>query len=348
MKILFIHKGFPGQFKHLVGELIRLGHKIVSISPSKVAKYSGVTHITYQVEKGNSLDAHTLIHETETKVIRGAAVAKQASKLKESGFTPDLIIGHPGWGECLFLHTIWKKVPQIHYIEYAYDSEDSDTQYEELQEDFSDWQSQAKLHMKNANVLLNLQRMTHGLMPTKYQFNTLPNWAKKKTSIIHDGIDTSWLRPNINAKIRLSDGKVLTSKDEIITFINRTYEPYRGIHVFIRSLRRVLNERPNATVLLVGKDSPIVSYGKNREDGRGWLSFLKEKYEKEIDWSRVVNLGTITHQHLRIVYQVTSAHVYLTYPFVLSWSLLEAMSCGALVICSNTSPVKEVVEHGIN
>ena len=111
---------------------------------------------------------------------------------------------------------------------------------------------------------------------------------------------------------------------------------------------RVLNERPNAIILLVGNDSPIVSYGKNREDGRGWLSFLKEKYKKELDWSRIINLGTITHQQLRIVYQVTSAHVYLTYPFVLSWSLLEAMSCGALVICSNTSPVKEVVRHGEN
>ena len=91
----------------------------------------------------------------------------------------------------------------------------------------------------------------------------------------------------------------------------------------------------------MGNDSPVVSYGKNREDGRGWLSFLKEKYKEKLDWSRIINLGTITHQQLRIVYQVTSAHVYLTYPFVLSWSLLEAMSCGALVICNgNTSPVK--------
>ena len=148
MKIIFIHKGFPGQFKHLVGALLKLGHEIISISPSKVAKYSGVKHITYQAEKGNSLDAHTLIHETETKVIRGAAVAKEAYNLKESGYIPNLIIGHPGWGECLFLHTIWKNVPQIHYIEYAYDSEDSDTQYQELKQDFADWKSQAKLHMK--------------------------------------------------------------------------------------------------------------------------------------------------------------------------------------------------------
>ena len=198
--------------------------------------------------------------------------------------------------------------------------------------------------MKNANVLLNLDQMAAGITPTAFQHSTLPHWAQK-THVIHDGIDTNWAsRQGIS--LRVGD-HTFNSDSELVT-VNRTYEPYLGIHIFIDSLQKVLRDCPNTYVLLVGQDTPNVSYGKKREDGQGWLSILRREYSDSIDWSRVLDLGRISHEYLLMIYQITTVHVYLTYPFVLSWSMLEAMSCEAMVVGSDTQPVQEVIIDGQN
>jgi glycosyltransferase involved in cell wall biosynthesis len=350
MKLLLIHQGFPGQFQHVIPPLQSRGDQITAISLPRPKTHlpNGVRYYPYQVRRGNGQGTHPLALETESKVLRAEAVATMADELRNAGYHPDVILAHPGWGETLFLGDIWPSVPQLHYVEFAYRAEGTDTDFPDRHALEQTWQEKARGRMKNANVLLNLQAMAWGLTPTGFQHSTLPAWAQAKTSVIHDGINTSWACPDPTASLQLPDGRRLSAADEVISFVNRTFEPYRGIHVFLEALPAVLRARPKAQVLLVGHDSPKVSYGAHRRDGRGWLTALREELGDTIDWSRVHTLGKVPHNTLRLIFQITRAHVYLTYPFVLSWSLLEAMSCGALVIGSATAPVQEVIEDGRN
>jgi len=350
MKLLLIHQGFPGQFKHLIPHLQDRGDEIAAISSprTKAQIPSGIAYHPYQLQRGNGKDTHFLALETESKVLRGEATAAVANQLRGLGYRPDLILAHPGWGEALFLGDIWTTVPQLHYVEFAYGAKGTDSDFHDRHALEQTWQEKARGRMKNANVLLNLQAMTWGITPTGFQHSTLPTWAQAKTSVIHDGINTSWACPNPNANLQLRGGLNFSASDEVITIVNRTFEPYRGIHVVLEALPAVLNACPRAHVLLVGQDTPKVSYGAQRTDERGWLTALRDELGDQLDWSRIHALGTVTHNTLRQIFRISSAHVYLTYPFVLSWSLLEAMSCGALVIGSSTAPVQEVIEHEIN
>jgi len=350
MKLLLIHQGFPGQFKHLIPQLRARGDEIAAISaPRPQAQIpSGVAYHPYQLQRGNGKGTHPLALETESKVLRGEASAAIAHQMRSQGYRPDLILAHPGWGEALFLADIWPSVPQLHYVEFAYGAPGTDTDFPDRHALEQTWQEKARGRMKNASVLLNLQAMAWGLTPTGFQHSTLPAWAQDKTSVIHDGINTTWACPDPNASLQLPGGLSFNARDELITFVNRTFEPYRGIHVLLEALPAVLKARPKAQVMLVGQDTPKVSYGAHRTDRRGWLTALRDELGDQLDWSRVHSLGKVPHITLRQIFRISSAHVYLTYPFVLSWSLLEAMSCGALVIGSATAPVEEVIRHGHN
>ena len=349
MKILFIHQSFPGQFKHLLVKL--QAHNVdlsVICSETVKNKIPGISYFYYRISKGNGSDTHPLALETESKVIRGEAVAAVAKNLSNSGYIPNLIIAHPGWGESLFLKHIWPTSPQLHYVEYMYGSAGTDADFVDVHSPPTDWKEASRTVMKNANTLLNLNTMSWGLTPTHFQLSTLPEWARRSTSVIHDGINTSWAKPNKDATVRLKNGKVLSRHSEVITFVNRTFEPYRGIHIFIDALKSVLAVKKDAQVLLVGTNTPNVSYGKKRSDGKGWLDVLYEESKLDLDWSRIHILGQVSHDILLNIYQISSAHVYLTYPFVLSWSLLEAMSCECLIIASDTPPVTEVIKDNVN
>jgi len=350
MRLLLIHQGFPGQFKHIIAALQQRGDEITVISRFRRSDLipNGLDYHSYTLSRGNGKDTHSLVLETESKVLRGEAVSKEAYKLREKGYTPDLILAHPGWGESLFLADIWPRVPQLHYVEFAYGVPGTDTDFPDKYLIEQTWEEKARKRMKNANVLLNLMTMSWGITPTNFQRSTIPSWAQCKTSVIHDGINTDWACPDSSEELILNNGLRLTAKDDVITFVNRTFEPYRGVHIFMGALPAVLNARPKAQAILVGHDSPNVSYGANRQDGCGWLTALRNELGDEIDWTRVHAIGTVPHYTLRQIFRISSAHVYFTYPFVLSWSLLEAMSCGALVIGSETAPVQEVIEHGFN
>ena len=247
----------------------------------------------YSLSKGNGSDTHPLVIETESKVLRAEAVAQSADRMRESGYVPDVIIAHPGWGESLFLGDIWPDTPQIHYVVFSYRKKGTDTDFLDKFNVKPDLFDNTRGRMKNANVLLNLDQMAAGITPTAFQHSTLPHWAQSKTHVIHDGIDTNWARPRQGISLRVGD-HTFNSDSELVTFVNRTYEPYRGIHIFIDSLQKVLRDCPNTYVLLVGQDTPNVSYGKKREDGQGWLSILRREYSDSIDWSRVLDLGRIS------------------------------------------------------
>ena len=351
MKILFIHQSMPGQFKYLVEALCSRGDECYAITTRRPPEClpKKLKTFFYALSRGNGTNTHPLVVETEAKALRGEAVALIAEDLLKTGFTPDLIVAHPGWGEALFLKDIWKDVPQLHYVEFFYQLQDSDIDFRANSLDKQRWQDRAKCRMKNANTLLNISSMDWGLTPTRFQYNTLPEWAKLKTSIIHEGIDVDFAKPDAESSIQLNEhGRRLNGSDEVITFVNRTFEPYRGVDVFMRSLVKVMSARPRAQVLLIGSNTPKVSYGSMRTDGKGWITVLKEELGDQLDWSRIHMLGKIPHNQLIKCFQISSVHVYLSYPFVVSWSLLEAMSCGALIVGSATKPVEELIIHGKN
>lgn len=346
MKILFIHQNFPGQFKHLAPALAAdTSNTVVAMTMQqiKVSEWKGIKLFPYNVSRGSTPAIHPWCSDFESKVIRGEACFRAALRLKEQGFTPDLIIAHHGWGESLFVKDVWPAAKLGIYCEFYYHIEGADSNFDpEFQA--SDPGEVCRLHIKNINNLMHFEAADGAVAPTRWQASLFPEPFRQRIAVIHDGIDTALLVPNPHASITLNNQLVLTRNDEVITFVNRNLEPYRGYHVFMRSLPELLRRRPTARVVIVGGDS--VSYGAKPPEGTTWKEiFIREVADQVApeDWQRVHFVGTISYQTFVSLLQVSTVHVYLTYPFVLSWSLLEAMSIGCAIVASNTGPLHEAI-----
>lgn len=354
MKILFIHQNFPGQFKFLAPALAGRGHHVTALSTKekKACIRQGVRIIPYGIARGSSRDVHPWLSDFETKVIRGQACFQAAKQMAASGYSPDLIISHPGWGESLFLKELWPAARLRIYCEFYYHAEGTDVGFDP-EFPSSGPEAFCRLKMKNLNNLVHMEMAEAGLSPTRWQASTFPQPFRSKISVIHDGIDTRILKPSHEARLTLTtsggSSVALSRNDEVITFVNRNLEPYRGYHTFMRSLPGILERRKEARILIVGGDD--VSYGAKPPAGLTW----KTKYIREVrprisdsDWQRVHFLGQIPYREFIRLLQISSVHVYLTYPFVLSWSLLEAMACGCAIVASDTAPLQEVIDPGHN
>lgn len=348
MKILFVHQNFPGQYKHLAPALARLGHEVRALTMSAQPSTQGVQVHRYGAQRASSKTVHPWVTDFETKVIRGEACARAAEALRQQGYTPDLICVHPGWGESLLLREVWPLARQWHFVEFFYGAEGRDVGFDP---EFPavDFDARCRLSIKNTNNLLNLGLMDAGISPTHWQRSTVPAEFQGRIEVCHDGVDTRQLVPQADARLQLTDldgQRVSVSRaDPVLTFVNRNLEPCRGYHVFMRALPRILAACPQARVLIIGGDG--VSYGAAPPGGSHKQVYLDEVAGR-IDRSRVHFLGRVPYGTYLQVMRVSRAHVYLTYPFVLSWSMLEAMSLGAVLIASATSPVLEVVQDGVN
>ncbi|ACK69701.1 glycosyl transferase group 1 [Gloeothece citriformis PCC 7424] len=347
MRVLFVHQNFPGQYKHLAAALgANSDNQIISLSINQPPIIAGVQSFRYQPTRGTTPQIHAWVAETETKVIRGEAVARAALHLRQQGFIPDVICVHPGWGEALFLKDVFPEAKVLAFIEFYYGFPGSDTNFDPEFRD-NDFDSLCRLRMKNVNHLLSLDLCDWGVSPTRWQWQSVPEIYRSKISVIHDGIDTDLVRPNPEVTLTLEKaGVTMNHQDEIVTFVNRNLEPYRGFHIFMRALPEILHRRPQARVLIVGGDD--VSYGKRLPEGQTYRQKYLAEVGSSLDLSRVHFLGRIPYNTFVNFLQLSAVHVYLTYPFVLSWSMLEAMSAGCLVIGSATAPVREVIEDGVN
>jgi glycosyltransferase involved in cell wall biosynthesis len=293
--------------------------------------------------------------DLETKVIRAEACFKAAMKLKESGFVPDLIIAHIGWGETLFIKEVWPDAKLAIYGEFYYHASGADVGFDP---EFATPDGIAcAMRAKNLNNIAHFDIADAGISPTEWQKSTFPEPFRSKITVVHDGIDTDKLVPNPDASLSLTIGHhpplVLTKKDEILTFVNRNLEPYRGYHTFMRSLPAILKDRPNLKVLIVGSDK--VSYGAAPDakiyGKKSWKEIFSDEIRPkltEAQWQQLIFVGHVPYEYFVPLLQISTVHVYLTYPFVLSWSLLEAMSIGCAIVGSNTAPVQEVIESGKN
>lgn len=351
MKILFIHQNFPAQFKHLAPVLARNpANQVMAMIAQKteLREWQGVKLIPYRFQRGTTPNVHPWVSDFETKTIRGEACFRAALELRRSGFTPDVIVTHPGWGESLFLKDVWPSAKLGMYCEFFYQAQGLDVGFDP---EFppKDEGDACRLRLKNLNNLVHFRIADAGISPTHWQASTFPEDFRQRITVIHDGIDTTSITPNPHVNLTTngaSGSHVLTKEDEVITFVNRNLEPYRGYHIFMRALPALLKRRPNARVLIVGGDD--VSYGARAPAGQKWKDIFINEVRPLItddDWGRVHFFGNIPYHHFIPLLQLSTVHVYLTYPFVLSWSLLEAMSVGCAIVASNTQPLREAIEH---
>lgn len=354
LKILLIHQNFPGQFKHLAPALVRQGHTVVAMPMVRkpASNWNGIHVVPYWPQRGSTPNVHPWVSDFETKTIRGEACFRAALRLREGGFSPDVIVSHHGWGESLFLKQVWPQARMGVYCEFYYREEGADTGFDPEFER-SDPGDACRLQLKNLNNLLHFEAADAGISPTQWQASTFPEPFRSRITVIHDGIDTRSLAPDPAAQFRFTaaDGqtRILTRADEVITFVNRNLEPYRGYHTFMRALPDLLRRRPSAQVLVVGGDG--VSYGAKPDPQKyGGLDSWKAIYTQEVreqipdsDWARVHFLGNLPYSDFIPLLQVSRVHLYLTYPFVLSWSLLEAMSVGCAIVASDTAPLREAI-----
>jgi len=349
MRLLFVHQNFPGQFKHLAPTLAAdRANEVVAFTMQKnpSASWQGVRLIGYQPSRGTTPGVHPWVSDFETKTIRAEAAFRAALALRESGFTPDAIVAHPGWGESLFLKDVWPEAKLGIYCEFFYHAQGADVGFDP-EFPAKDPGEVCRLRLKNLNNLLHFEIADAGLSPTHWQAGTFPEPFRSRITVVHDGIDCDAIAPNPAAGLTLNGNLALTRADEVITFVNRNMEPYRGYHIFMRALPEILRRRPRARVLIVGGDD--VSYGARPPEGKKWRDIFFDEVKGQLaagDPGRIHFLGLIPYQHFIALLQLSAVHVYLTYPFVLSWSLLEAMSAGCAIVASDTQPLREAIRHG--
>ncbi len=345
VKILLVHQNFPGQFRGLAPELLRAGHEVQALSSRAEPLIAGVPNTRCQPACGNAKDLHPWLASTESAVLRGEAVAAQVERLHASGWTPDRVLGHTGWGEMMFLRQVLPRARLLGFNELYYRASGGDVGFDP---EFPPQPgARQRLVVRNLHLVSSLLACDAGITPTQWQAQGFPPVLRERLHVIHDGVDTDRLAPDPSAWIRLGRGNtVLRQGDEVITFVNRNLEPMRGYHQFMRALPGILARRPRARVVIVGGNE--VSYGAAAPEGRTWREIFLDEVRDRIDLSRVHYVGRVPYDTLVTLLRVSAVHVYLTVPFVLSWSMLEAMSLGALVVGSDTAPVREVVEHGRN
>jgi glycosyltransferase involved in cell wall biosynthesis len=344
MKILLLHQNFPGQFLHLAPALAARGHDVRALTVEGNERPSPVPRLLYR--KPQDLQGIPPLAATYAKMAeRGRRVALAAAELRRvRGYVPDLVLGHSGWGETLFVKEVWPESKLIVYSELVYHSVGLDAGFDpEFQRDTLD--ARMLVTARAGYLIQALAQADAALSPTAWQASTVPESLRGKIKIIHDGIDTDRVRPDPQAQFELPNGRMIAQGDEVLTFVSRNLEPYRGFHIFMRALPRVMRSRPNVQVVIVGGEG--VSYGAPPGAGRSWKDVLLAELSDDLDLSRVHFVGQIPYARYLSLLQVTRAHAYLTYPFVLSWSLLEAMAAAVPIVASNTGPVREALWNGV-
>ena len=344
MRYLFIHQNFPGQFLHLVRHLVRSReNEIVFISEENTNQIPGVRKVTYPPPPPPNPTTFRDATDFEAGVIRGAIVGKLAGNLKKLGFKPDIIIGHHGWGELLNMVDIWPDVPLLGYYEFYYATAGLDVGFDP--EFPSDPAGFARVRAKNAITLLALTNPGWGQTPTKFQHATYPAWARPRISLLYEGVDLQACAPDPGAGQRLYElnGFRVLPGEKLLTYVARDLEPYRGFHTLMRALPRLLRLDPDLKVIMVGGDGS--SYGAKLPDTT-WREYMLREVGAHLDPARIAFPGKIDYRAFVGLLQRSDVHVYLTYPFVASWSLREALACGCAIVASDTAPVHEFVADG--
>ncbi len=344
MRILFLHPNFPAQFRHLAATLGKdQKNQVVFGTNRREGQIAGVTKVLYEKSRSARAETHHYVRPLENAVLEGQAVYRLAQTLKDKRFTPDIVYGHSGWGPTLFVKDIFPKAKLLCYFEWFYRAHGSDADFDPSDPINAD--DEARIRIKNAPILIDLYSCDRGLAPTNWQRQQFPKEFQDKIKVHHDGIDINYFQPNPGAKLVLPRINLdLSEVDELVTYVARGMEPYRGFPQLIETISILQKKRLQCHFVIVGKNR--VAYGKTLPDGQTYKDLMLEKFP--LDMNRVHFTDLLPYSEYLQVLQASSVHIYLTRPFVLSWSMLEALCTGCLIVGSDTPPVKEVIEDGVN
>lgn len=347
MTLLFIHQNFPAQYLHVVNRFAAQKNcRVYFLTQTMQNEIPRVNKLVYKPDLPLFTNCHPYTASFDVAIRTGLAVLETCRCLRASGVTPDAIVGHCGWGETLFVKEAFPDVPLLSYFEFFYHCHGADVGFDPEFAAGADGDG-ARLQVRNAINWMSFAACDWGHTATRWQRSLFPAAMQSRISTLHEGIDTRKIKPDPKAWLTLARENIkLTTKDEVITYVSRNLEPYRGFHIFMRALPEILRHRPHAHALIVGSDG--LSYGEPPARGGTYRQLLLDELGGTLDLKRVHFLGQIPYTTYLNVLQVSSAHVYLTYPFVLSWSFVEAMAAGCAMICSATAPVQEVIRDREN
>ncbi len=338
-RIVFLHDNYPAQFGAFGHYLSSKGWDVLYGTQRKVAQPQGVTIFNYAPHRGLTKEIHPYAATYERAVLNGQAVARAALKLKAGGYRPDIVMAHSGWGAGLFVKDVWPDAHYIGYFEWYYRADAEDISF--LDDGARAFDDELRSRSRNAPILMDLAHCDSAIVPTEYQKSQFPSSFLDKLTVFHDGVDTNYFAPAPDARLHIPSLD-LSHVDELVTYVARGMEPYRGFPAFMRALEIVLKARPNAHAVIVGEDR--IAYGRRLPEGESWKKRMLA--ECDLDPERVHFTGLFPRDQYRAVLQASAVHRYLTAPFVLSWSLLEAMSAGCALVVWDTAPVKELIARG--
>ena len=343
MNILFLHRNFPAQFRHLAAHFARNPeNKVVFITGREDGGIPGIYKAIYKLKREPNPNIHHYLKFFEESILHGQAAASAAIGLKSQGFIPDVIYGH-SWGPTLYMKDIFPDSPMLGYFEWYYRDHDSDVDFEVDGNVPVD--TKLCVRTKSSPMLMDLISCDKGIVPTYWQLSQFPEDLQDKLTVLHDGIDPNYFVPKPGTKVVLPHLNLdLSHVNELVTYVTRGMEPYRGFPQFMEAISILLEKRPNCHVIIVGEDR--VCYGRMLSGGKTYKQEMLEKLS--LDLSRVHFTGYLSYEQYLTVLQASSVHIYLTYPFVLSWSMIESMSAGCIVLGSSTPPVKEIIQDGVN
>ena len=344
--VLFVHNNFPAQFADLAATLVQRGAPCFAIGYQHAPGAPGVNLVRYRLPRGSGQDVFPLAVRAEADLLRGRYALEAARWLRNQGHVPQVIVGHPGWGETSLLKHVFPEAKQVLLSEFYYHGRNSDIDFDP---EFSTGDEEALIRgmAKNAVMAMALAEADAIVAPTEFQASRLPPAFRDRTRVIHEGVDVEAIRPGPAEPFPLDDGRVLRPGAPVITHVNNQMEPMRGLHVFARALPRLLAEVPDAQVVIIGEEKTR-GYGAEAPGGLTWKQAIFQPLEASLDMSRIHFLGRVPHARMLAALRLSTAHVYYTYPFVLSWSLVEAMAAGCYVIGSDTPPLRDAISDGVN
>ena len=347
MNLMFLHPNFPGQFRHLAAAFAaKPGYRVVGVGhrSSEWRAVPGLRTYYYDVLPFLDQVTHAAVDQFAQQVRRGRAAMNAFRDIADDGFCPDVVIAHPGWGDAMFLHDVFPKAKLVAFMEFYYRGTGTDLDFDP---EFPPSQPEIEfLRLRNLPSVMAYEVASASISPTAWQASLFPESLRRGIEVLHEGVDTDVVCPAADARLALPDGRTLSRNDEVLTYVSRGLEPMRGFHSFMRALPRIQRERPNVFAVIVGSNKP--HYGRRPQGKLAWREVMLAELQGQIDLSRIWFAGRLNYEDYLNVLRVSTVHTYLTYPFVLSWSLVEAMAAGCAIVGSNTAPVAEALVDGEN
>jgi glycosyltransferase involved in cell wall biosynthesis len=346
MRIAFVHQYFPGQFARLARHFVEQGHDVVAFDRGlqdgrSSEPVDGVRVITFGEDLPLKADDKRLLAGTEQFLREAGRLAGRADELKQTGWQPDVVYSHTGWGSAAYLHDVFPQAKFVKYCEWYYNNDAESAGF--LSSGERPLLARVMRSMLNLPILADLAAGDLLISPTKFQRSQFPGAVRNAIEVVPDGVDMDFFSPDPEAAFHLPDGRRLTRRDRIVTYVARGADPFRGFRPFMEALALLQGRDPDVEAIILG--DRMVYYGR----GHGTEDHFHEVVRSvNFDPSRTHFLGKRDYVDYRDVLRVSSAHVYLTVPFVLSWSMLECMASGCAVIGSDTAPVREFIDNGAN